>query len=121
MSLNGHDYIDILKVDIEGWEFDTFATVFKSYIAADRPLPFGQLLIEIHAWNKKFTDVLSWWELLEAAGLRPFRTETNLVYQNYNKHGTSDLAEYAFINIKGKNNLITDPEDLRQGEQALHF
>ena len=31
--------------------------------------------------------------MLEKAGLRPFWTEPNLVYQNYNRDGASDLAE----------------------------
>jgi len=109
MRLNGHTHIDILKVDLEGWEFDIFATLIKTYLMAGQPLPFAQLLVEIHAWNKRFSEVLVWWELLESAGLRPFRTETNLVYQNYNKQ--SDLAQYSFINIKGNNTFITDPPE----------
>ena len=56
-------------------------------------MPFGQLQLEVHVWGKKFDEFLSWWEKLEAAGLRPFWTEPNLVYQNYNKQGNSDLAE----------------------------
>jgi hypothetical protein len=74
-SPTGHTHIDILKVDIEGWEFDTFMTLIKTYVTASQPLPFGQLLIEIHAWNKKFYEFLAWWQLLESAGLRPFRAE----------------------------------------------
>ncbi|TRM55157.1 hypothetical protein BD626DRAFT_357997, partial [Schizophyllum amplum] len=52
---------------------------------------------------------LGWWERLEAAGLRPFWTEPNLVYQNYNKQASSDLAEYSFLNIRGDNVFIRDP------------
>jgi hypothetical protein len=109
MRMNGHTYIDILKIDIEGWEFETLTTLIESYRAAGRPLPFGQLQLEIHIWNKKFPEYLEWWETLEEAGLRPFWTEPNLVYQNYNKRtGTADLAEYSFLNIKGKNIFIHD-------------
>jgi len=94
MKQNGHTHIDLLKIDIEGWEFDTLTTLIKPYVTSGRPLPFGQLSIEIHIWNKTFAQFLSWWEMLEAAGLRPFWTEPNLVYQNYNrKTGTADLAE----------------------------
>jgi hypothetical protein len=39
------------------------------------------------------------------------------VYVNYNREtGTSDLAEYSFLNIKGDNIFIKDPP---LSEQAL--
>jgi len=71
----GHTHIDILKIDIEGWEFDTLATIVRDYLTADKPLPFGQLQIELHIWKKKFPELLTWWEKLEEAGLRPYMTE----------------------------------------------
>ena len=43
MSTNNHEYLDILKIDIEGSEYD----VLESLIAADH-LPFTQLLVEYH-------------------------------------------------------------------------
>ncbi|KAK1219265.1 hypothetical protein PQX77_018032 [Marasmius sp. AFHP31] len=108
MKQNGHTHIDILKVDIESWEFDLLTTLVKSYRNAGLPLPFGQLQLEIHAWHKSFKEFLEWWQMLEEAGLRPFWTEPNLVYNNYNRGGTADLAEYSFINIKGDNVFITE-------------
>lgn len=107
MKMNGHTHIDILKVDIEYWEFETLTTIVREYLDAGIPLPFGQLQLEIHAWKKTFKEFLVWWEMLEAAGLRPFWTEPNLVYQNYNR-GTTDLAEYSFLNIRGNNVFIRD-------------
>jgi len=120
MKMNGHTHIDILKIDIESWEFDTLSTLVKSYLAADQPLPFGQLQLEIHIWSKKFAEFLTWWETLETAGLRPFMTEPNLVYQNYNKQSTSDLAEYSFINIKGNNIFINDPTQGDNQDPDVH-
>ncbi|KAF5339969.1 hypothetical protein D9611_012433 [Ephemerocybe angulata] len=109
MRENGHTHIDLLKIDIEGWEFDTLTTLIKPYATSGLPLPFGQLQLEIHIWDKTFAQYLTWWETLEAAGLRPFWTEPNLVYQNYNKKkGTADLAEYSFLNVKGSNVFISD-------------
>jgi len=110
MRGNGHTHIDILKIDIESWEFETITALLTPYIASGKPLPFGQLQLEIHLWNKTFHEYLAWWETLEAAGLRPFWTEPNLVYQNYNKNTTADLAEYSFLNIKGDNIFIQDPK-----------
>jgi len=51
----------------------------KAYKIKNEPLPFGQLLIEIHVWGEwdNFQKFLGWWELLEEAGLRPFWTEVS--------------------------------------------
>ena len=110
-----HSHIDVLKIDLEGWEFEVLPQILQPYIASGEPLPFGQLLIEIHTWDKRFEDFLTWWELLEAAGLRPFMTEAritcnmshllwslistqvNLVYQNYNRGKPTDLAEVCLL------------------------
>ena len=85
--------IDILKIDIEGYEFDTLREIVQPYIESGMPLPFGQLQIELHLWNKKFADFLGWWQTLEAAGLRPVMMEPNLVYANYNRGSGAELAE----------------------------
>jgi Methyltransferase FkbM domain len=84
MSANGHSFIDILKIDIEGAEFATLEALLAAY-AHEPSLPFGQLQLEIHARDSEyaqFPKFLEWWEKLEAAGLRPFWTEPNLVYVN---------------------------------------
>ncbi|EIW75021.1 hypothetical protein CONPUDRAFT_132617 [Coniophora puteana RWD-64-598 SS2] len=109
MRRNGHAYIDILKVDLEGAEFDVLTRLLAPYLSSGAPLPFGQLLLEIHTWEKTFAEVLSFWETLEGVGLRPFATEVNLVYQNYNRGKDTDLAEYSFLNIKGDSIFVADP------------
>ncbi|KZO98576.1 hypothetical protein CALVIDRAFT_28223 [Calocera viscosa TUFC12733] len=108
MRLNGHTFIDILKVDIEESEFEVLAGICSHYLALGRPLPFGQLQVEIHAWSstQSFGDFLAWWELLERAGLRAFRTEPNLVYVNL-IGAKPNLAEYSFINIRGHHEIIS--------------
>lgn len=93
MRTNGHPFIDILKVDVEGYEFDTLKTLIQPYLETGDPLPFGQLQIELHVWGQKFPEFLSWWEMLEAAGLRPVMMEPNLVYVNYNRASGAELAE----------------------------
>lgn len=77
----GHTHIDILKIDIEGWEFATITTLLNPYIESGKPLPFGQLQLEIHIWDKTFVEYLTWWETLEKAGLRPFWTEVRASVQ----------------------------------------
>ncbi|KZP34204.1 hypothetical protein FIBSPDRAFT_1493 [Athelia psychrophila] len=122
MAQNNHTFIDILKIDIEGAEFETLETLVDAYPSALNPdpraggmagggLPFGQLQLEIHARDEKwssFPRFLQWWEKLESAGLRPFWTEPNLVYLNIYRGQRPDLAEYSFINIRGKHELVSD-------------
>ncbi|EJD03272.1 uncharacterized protein FOMMEDRAFT_20423 [Fomitiporia mediterranea MF3/22] len=120
MARNGHKHIDILKVDIESWEFETLTSLIKPYLESGEPLPFGQLQLEVHVWNKKFAEFLSWWEMLESAGLRPFWTEPNLVYNNYNKGGDAELAEYSFLNIRGENVFTNDREFFRPRGPSHH-
>merc|ERR1712225_91698 len=52
MRRNGHEYIDIVKMDIEGAEFGALTSVIgslpKDANGKHKPLPFGQLLIELH-------------------------------------------------------------------------
>ena len=68
-------------------------TFLEPYIRSGKPLPFGQLQIELHTWNRKFPELLEWWQKLEQAGLRPFFQEPNLVYNNYNRGKDQDLTE----------------------------
>jgi len=60
----GHTFIDILKIDIEGGEFDSLASFLASH--ADGELPIGQLQLEIHAWGgrERFDYFVKWWEAL---------------------------------------------------------
>jgi hypothetical protein len=81
----GHTHINILKIDIEGWEFETITTLHNPYIASGEPLPFGQLQLEIHIWGKTFAEYLTWWETLEKAGLRPFWTEASFFFARLKK------------------------------------
>ncbi|KAH9013004.1 hypothetical protein EDB84DRAFT_1641561 [Lactarius hengduanensis] len=110
MKLNGgHTFIDMLKIDVEGAEFDTLT----AFLATHKPLspfssttlPIGQLQIELHA-RDDYGNLNFWWAALEATGLRPFWTESNLVYVNYNAGGKPRLAEYSFMNIRGNHSLV---------------
>ncbi|KAF9038155.1 methyltransferase domain-containing protein [Panaeolus papilionaceus] len=116
LDRNGHKHVDILKLDIEGREFDALTKMIKPYIASEKPLPFGQLQVDIHLWNVSFEEFLRWFEMLEEAGLRPFKMELDLVAQNYNSydHKTSQ-ASFSFLNVKGDNVFIKDTSPRRQG------
>ena len=97
MDANEHKFIDILKIDIEGWEFEALERFVQPYLESQEVLPVGQVQLEIHAWTSseygKFAKFKVWWESLEAVGLRPFWTEPNLVYVNIIHGSRPDLAE----------------------------
>lgn len=95
----GHTFIDVLKIDIEGAEFDTLTAFLSANkqkdLSGTTKLPIGQLQLELHAWDDyaNFAFFHDWWTALEGAGLRPFWTEPNLVYVNYAKGAKPNLAE----------------------------
>jgi hypothetical protein len=101
MRENGHGFIDILKIDIEGSEFSVLDAFLRPYTLPDSPpLPVGQLEIEIHAWGAytNFEVFNPWWELLEQAGFRPFWTEPNLPKVSHMK-SLPDTAEVGCFRI----------------------
>jgi len=95
--LIGHTHIDILKIDLEGWEFDALMAFLipSAEFSSERPRvpPVSQMLLELHVWNREFPELLTWWSTLERAGLRAVAREPNLVYQNYNRMQGAELAE----------------------------
>jgi hypothetical protein len=70
LAFTGHTHIDLLKIDIEGWEFETLANLLKPYIDSGKPLPFGQLSMEIHLWDRSFESIP--WLVGDAGGSRVF-------------------------------------------------
>ncbi|KEY75015.1 hypothetical protein S7711_01356 [Stachybotrys chartarum IBT 7711] len=92
MKMNGHTYVDLIKMDIEGAEFDAMTSLIESVKEAHRndgnaTFPFGQLLIEMHFMNEPpgFTipqnlkSWMSWISSIEAMGLRPINNEDNWI------------------------------------------
>ncbi|KAJ6610747.1 hypothetical protein B0H10DRAFT_1811137, partial [Mycena sp. CBHHK59/15] len=81
----GHDFVNILKViDLEGTEFTTLVSIITD--SQENPLPFGQLLLEVHIrWSDDMTTVDhfgKWFARLECAGLRPYYFEVSMMDVN---------------------------------------
>ncbi|KAH9061855.1 methyltransferase domain-containing protein [Lactarius vividus] len=114
MRQNGHMHIDILKIDLEGWEFDALTTFLlpNSNFTSLKPRapPVSQMLLELHVWDRDFPYLLNWWTVLERAGLRAVAREPNLVYQNYNRIRGAELAEYTFLNVAAPNIFISEDD-----------
>jgi hypothetical protein len=108
MKMNGHTYIDILKMDIEYYEFETMDGLMNDFpSSAGYELPIGQLMVEIHFFNHHTaSDYLAWWERMEARGLRPTWTEPNLLAVTLGNPGDPLLSEYTMLNVKDKRNVV---------------
>lgn len=105
MAINGHDHIDVLKMDIEGYEFESMRSVIEHFMDKGEEVPISQLLVEIHLDPGRISvdDMLDWWELLEKAGFRPTWTEPNLLVSTLPLADAKPrYAEYSLINIKDK-------------------
>jgi hypothetical protein len=92
-TLLGHTFIDVLKIDIEGGEFDALTAFVAAH--SEGVFPVGQLQLEVHAreGHERFDYFVKWWASLEAVGLRPFWTEANVVYVNIVRGAAPELAE----------------------------
>lgn len=105
MQINGHDHIDVLKMDIEGYEFEAMRSVVEHFLSKGEEVPIAQFLVEIHLMPDQIgvDDFIAWWELLEKAGFRPVWTEPNLLVNTLKLHdGMPRYAEYSMLNIKDR-------------------
>lgn len=115
MEKNNDEFIDILKVDIEGIEFYTFSEILKELSSkqASVSLPFGQLEMEFHyssfpatSTENKLKEFVEWWEMLESAGLRSFHREANYAALFIGQKYFVEYFEFSFINIKSDHILL---------------
>ena len=94
MQRLNHSYIDILKVDVEGSEWEIFADMLSSLRLNPQISWFGQLLIELHYHTA--TQLDSFFRDMHSAGYVSFSREINLIPT---LKGQLPLAsEYSFIN-----------------------
>jgi len=93
MKENGHEWIDVLKVDIEGDEYKSLLKAMKDF----EKLPVGQLLVEFHAVKPyKPIDLVNLFDLLEINGMRVYKYEPNPLCKR--------CCEYSLFNM----NLLVD-------------
>lgn len=101
MSMNGHSHIDILKMDIEGFEFESMRSLIETFTSVgDGEIPISQFLVEIHldpGRIKDFEEFMNWWVMLEDAGFRPVWTEPNVLVSTVPVHdGKPRYAEVSW-------------------------
>ena len=109
MAQNGHSYIDILKIDIEGSEY-TALDAFMDSCEADGVMPVGQVMIELHLvddQNVDFERFTKWWERLEGFGMRPTWLEINLLAVTLGKGKTDPrCVEYVWVNARDEKSVL---------------
>jgi hypothetical protein len=124
MKENGHTYIDILKIDIEGSEYDaldTFMDAFEKQRSASGKdvIPIGQVMIELHlgdginlqstngGGHVDFGRFRTWWERLERMGMRPTWMEINLFAVTLGSQKSNPrCTEYVWVNAKDERNVL---------------
>lgn len=101
-----HTWVDVLKVDIEGFEY---ATLQKWMQNSKDGFPVTQLLVEFHYWREASRtlpqDILATMKALTSNNLRVFSTEPNWWWTN-NGH---DFIEYSFLHVNDGGQIVVPP------------
>ncbi|KAF2964195.1 hypothetical protein GQX73_g9373 [Xylaria multiplex] len=105
MQRLGHDYVDIIKMDIEGDEFPALTKLMDEN--AGKELPIGQLLVEFHHWgeNQTVQEFAQWWDRFEGFGMRPVWCEANLITVTW-ETGFPCCAEYVWVNTHDSQSIL---------------
>ncbi|EUC30460.1 hypothetical protein COCVIDRAFT_33301 [Bipolaris victoriae FI3] len=124
MKQNNHTYIDILKIDVEGSEYDALDTMMDAFdnvqsASGKSVLPIGQVMIELHLGDGVSTNnqvgggsvdfgrFRSWWERLERMGMRPVWMEINLFAVTLGKTKSNPrCTEYVWVNARDQRNVL---------------
>lgn len=109
-----HDYIDVLKVDVDGAEWRSFEAVFDDIdpkLGEDAALPFGQLQIETTGLDitpRNASRIAEFWKRASRHGLAAFHLETNLGTCGRRSKDQGTSVEYALLNTKRELRLRCD-------------
>jgi len=101
-----HDYVDVLKVDVDGAEWRAFEAVFNDIdpkLGEDAALPFGQLQIETTGLDitpGNASRIANFWKRASQHGLAAFHLETNRGTCGYRAKHQGTSVEYALLNTK---------------------
>jgi FkbM family methyltransferase len=94
MQKNGDCFIDLLKMDIEGFEFDIVNQIL------DRKIPVRQLCVEFHRWLKPGATI--------RAMARLYRAGYRIIYKQYGDYTfLLDEARYAKLRQKSCTQNLT--------------
>lgn len=103
--------MDILKIDIEGSEYEALDSFMDFHArAGSDTLPIGQVMIELHLVDDEhvhFERFLKWWERLEGFGMRAAWFESNLLAVTLGEGKTDPrCVEYVWVNAKDGRSVL---------------
>lgn len=96
MARYGHSMIHLLKVDVEGSEWDAFHQLSTLKHTLQHGLPVGQLLIELH--HRRSDETSAFFREMHSMGMLPFSREINLI--PCLSGGKPFAVEYSFISVR---------------------
>ncbi len=116
MELNGHKWIDILRIDVKSGEYMALERILNDFRTT---MPFGQLLIKFYVPDWTFRRRSRWmaslFEILEKRGLR-------LYFVNVNPYGASPCcSDMSFINVKNMGMFLSQYEIQEAIDYSLDF
>ena len=103
MRTLNHTWIDVLKIDIEGFEYSVLQKLMKT---SKTWLPVTQLLVEFHYWyNAPRTmpkDIVATLKALTSNNFRVFSTEPNWWWTNK----AYEFIEYSFLHVDDTGRVV---------------
>lgn len=102
MTELGHSWIDVLKMDVEGAEYDVLNAVMSHFGSLGLPVPITQAQIEFHHWpeHPSAHQLLHTLTAVEKAGFRAFHQEFNYNGEAWN------FIEYAYLHVSNDGAVI---------------
>ena len=95
----GHAWIDVLKIDIEGGEWNVFAKLCEEA----KPIPATQIQVELHFMGDA-KAVLNFFHCMEGKGFRVFSVEPN--YYGRTAENAKLMVEYSFIQVDPSGKIV---------------
>ncbi len=95
MKQLGHRWVDLLKIDVEGAEYEVLPSVIKHYKSLGQQVPATQAQVEYHHWpnNPPAETLVATLKVMETTGFRAFHTE-------FNYNGAPwRFIEYAYLQV----------------------
>ena len=103
MRTLNHTWIDVLKIDIEGFEYSVLQKLMKT---SKTWLPVTQLLVEFHYWyNAPRTvpkEIVATLKALTSNNFRVFSTEPNWWWTNK----AYEFIEYSFLHVDDTGRIV---------------
>lgn len=99
----GHDWVHVMKMDIEGAEYSVLRSIVQHYKNVQQAVPITQAQVEYHHHGEEPArlDLIATLTTLEQSGFRAFHSE-------YNYHGEPwNYIEYAYLHVDETGKVVT--------------